>query len=139
MSHSRTTGFTLIELLVVIVIMMTLFAFVSPLGVKQIDRAKSQQELHETIRIFQTLSSRAYAGGATIKVELNNNRIIARYLTKVKTWQFEKLSFPVQSLTFNRNGYMDHSVISYNLSGEIQQLNIMSELIANEGAYTYAP
>ncbi|TPH18974.1 pilus assembly FimT family protein [Litorilituus lipolyticus] len=139
MSHSSSAGFTLIELLVVIVIMTTLFTFVSPLGVKQIDRAKAQQELHETIRIFQMLSTRAYASGAVIEVELSNKRIIARYLTKVKTWQFEKLSFTRQIITLNRNGYMDKGIISYSLSGETQQLNMMAELIDNDGVYTYAP
>ena len=139
MCNPRSLGFTLIELLVVIVIMMTLFSFVSPLGVQQIDRAKSKQEFHEMIRIFQTLSSRAYASGTAIKIELNNKRIIARYQTKVKAWQFEKLSFPRQLVNFNRNGYIDHSILKYNLSNENQQLDIMSELIINEGAYTYAP
>ena len=139
MSYSSSTGFTLIELLVVIVIMMTMFSFVSPLGIEQVNRAKSQQELHETIRIFQTLSSQAYASGSIISIELNNSRIVASYSGKVKTWQFENIHFPVQNLMINRNGFLDHSIISYRLTSDIEQLNMMSKVISNTDAYIYAP
>ncbi|RHW74869.1 Tfp pilus assembly protein FimT/FimU [Colwellia sp. RSH04] len=139
MSPANSLGFTLIELMVVIVIMMTMFAFVSPLGIEQINRAKAQQELHEAIRILQSLSTKAYASGTTIKLEFNNNRIIARDLDKVRAWQFEQLYFSNQTVNFNRNGYVDSSYINYTLSEEVRQLNLMSEIIINKGAYTYAP
>lgn len=116
-----------------------MFAFVSPLGIGQINRAKAQEELHQAIRIFQMLSTQAYAKGTRIKLELNNERVIARFLTEVKVWRFEKLNFPKQLMNFNRNGYLDQSIVFYDLAGEAKELNIMNKIMVKPDAYTYAP
>jgi prepilin-type N-terminal cleavage/methylation domain-containing protein len=62
-------GFTLVELLVVLAILGMLVALVAPLGVRQMDKARAQEEWLVLQRTVEGLAFRAFAQGQDMQIK----------------------------------------------------------------------
>lgn len=71
-------GFTLVELLVVFTIVGLLVTLVAPLGIRQIDKARSQEEWLILQRTVEGLAFRAFAQGAEVDLEARGRELAWR-------------------------------------------------------------
>jgi len=71
-------GFTLVELLVVFAIVGLLVTLVAPLGMRQLDKARSQEEWLVLQRTVEGLAFRAFAQGAEVDLEARGEELAWR-------------------------------------------------------------
>lgn len=64
----RQRAFTLVELLIVFAILGALVALVAPLGARQLDRARAQEQWLTLERTVEGLAFRAFAEGREVRV-----------------------------------------------------------------------
>jgi len=133
------TGFTLIELIVVIVIFMTLVSFVSPLGIKQVEKAQAQHDLLKVIQIIREASTFAYASGDSVELKLQGNQVRITTNNGTELVTFTKIHFPNQNFKFNRSGLLSNSQLAYQIGDLNYSMNVIDKLIPKQGVYTYAP
>jgi prepilin-type N-terminal cleavage/methylation domain-containing protein len=74
----RQRGFTLVELLVVFAILGLLVALIAPLGMRQLDNARSQEEWLVLQRTVEGLAFRAFAQGAEVDLEARGEELAWR-------------------------------------------------------------
>jgi len=131
-------GFTLIELLVVMAISGVLMAFVGPVALEQVDASQAKSEIEKLKAVIRTASIKSYSKGEAITINLEASSInnIKKNNKKVT---FKHLSFPNQTIFFNRNGYSNQVEVSYRYKGQLTRLDIYSILGYQEGEFTYAP
>jgi prepilin-type N-terminal cleavage/methylation domain-containing protein len=77
-SVRRSCGFTLIELLVVFAIVGLVGALVAPLGIRQIEKARSQEEWIVLQRTVEGLAFRAFAEGRAVELEARGQELAWR-------------------------------------------------------------
>ncbi len=137
---SASKGFTLIEVLIVIVILMTMIALVSPLGIQQVERAQARHDLLTIKRLLVNASNLSFSSGESVKITLANQLIRIEKPNTEETIRLEQLSFSQrQILVFNRNGYPDNRVLEYSNSNNKHMLDIFDLLFPSEFEYVYAP
>jgi prepilin-type N-terminal cleavage/methylation domain-containing protein len=71
-------GFTLIELIVVFAIVGLVVALVAPLGIRQIEKARSQEEWLILQRTVEGLAFRAFAEGRAVDLEARGQELAWR-------------------------------------------------------------
>jgi prepilin-type N-terminal cleavage/methylation domain-containing protein len=71
-------GFTLVELLVVFAILGLLIALVAPLGVRQMDKARAQEEWLVLQRTVEGLAFRAFAKGTEVDLAARGEELAWR-------------------------------------------------------------
>jgi len=71
----RQRAFTLVELLVVFAILGLLVALVGPLGVRQMDKARAQEQWLILQRTVEGLAFRAFAQGREVRLEARGTEL----------------------------------------------------------------
>jgi prepilin-type N-terminal cleavage/methylation domain-containing protein len=115
----RARGMTLVELLIVFSIVGLLVALVAPLTVRQMDKARGQEELLVLGRTIDTLGFRAFADGRSVTLIGRGNEL---------TWQFAGESprqLPMEQVFFDReqkvsiniNGFADPEAMTVTFAG----------------------
>ncbi len=107
----KLRGFTLVELLIVLAIVGTIISLVAPLGMRQLERAKAQEEWLVLERTLSGLAFNAFTQDAPITLEASGRRLSWTQFgqTKPSMIEFEQLSFDRQIIAFNANGLADQS------------------------------
>lgn len=104
----RVGGFTLVELLIVLAIVGTLVALVAPLGVRQIERTRAQEEWLTLNRALTGIAFTAFTESAPVTLELSGRRLEWTLEgQKPQNIEFEQLSFDRQVIAINANGLAD--------------------------------
>ena len=105
--HARVvTGFTLIELLVVLAILGMLVALVAPLSVRQVERARSQEEWLVLQRTVEGLAFRAFAAGQSVRLDARGTALKWQFGAQPeKTLVLQHLFFdPGQTVRIDEHG-----------------------------------
>ncbi|MBL4941375.1 MAG: prepilin-type N-terminal cleavage/methylation domain-containing protein [Colwellia sp.] len=134
----KPLGFTLIELLVVLTISGILIAFVGPVAFEQIDAAKAKSEIEKLKGIIRYTSTESYTQGQSIAIKFKNNQVFKVVEGNGKV-NFHYLTFPNQTVFFNRNGYSNQVEIIYNYRDEKKVLDIYNLLGYQDNEFIYAP
>ena len=133
-------GFTLIEVLIVIVILMTMVSFVSPLGIRQIERAQAHQDLLTVKRLIVNVSNFSYSSGRVTELTFSKNRVTIHKGNTEKVVELKHLNFSQeQHLTFNNNGYPDTRVLEYSNNNNTLSLELFDLLFPSEFGYIHEP
>jgi Tfp pilus assembly protein FimT len=140
---SNNKGVTLIELLVVITIMMTMVALVAPLTMNTIDKAQAQSEYLTFCGILRKASVKAFSNGLRIDVILINNQLklikvpsslskkvypTERLSNQAIIKNFEYLTFPKLTLSFNQNGMPDVEKLTVQQRNNPKELDLIALL-----------
>jgi len=136
--YKTKLGFTLIELLVVLTISGTLIAFVGPVAFEQIDAAKAKSEIGVLKGIIRQASIDAYTEGKSIEIKLENKQISTIPQGK-RTIFFNYLTFPLQTILFNRNGFSNQVAITYKYHDQLNSVNVYKILGYQNDEFIYAP
>ena len=107
----KLRGFTLVELLIVLAIVGTIISLVAPLGMRQLERTKAQEEWLVLERTLSGLAFNAFTQDAPITLEASGRQLSWTQFdqTKPSMIEFEQLSFDRQIIAFNANGLADQS------------------------------
>ena len=107
----RPRGFTLVELLIVLAIVGTIVSLVAPLGVRQLERTRAQEEWLTLDRTLSGLAFDAFTQDTPITVEVSGQRLSWTRFgdTQSNHVDFDQLSFDSQVISFNANGLSDKS------------------------------
>jgi prepilin-type N-terminal cleavage/methylation domain-containing protein len=117
-------AFTLIELLVVFSILGLLVALVGPLGVRQMDKARAQEQWLVLQRTVEGLGFRAFVQGRELRLDANGTEL---------TWQtgdqpphvmvLDRLFFdPPQVVLINSHGLATPETLQVRQSGRARSL-----------------
>ena len=136
LDYKHLMGFTLIELLVVMTISGVLIAFVGPVAMQGIESSKARVEIEQVSNIVRSVSSKSFSKGEIITISLNNQQISVGTDINLK---FEKLTFPEQNISFNRNGYPDKVFIKYVYNKQKTDISLYKLLGFSEEQFIYAP
>jgi prepilin-type N-terminal cleavage/methylation domain-containing protein len=112
-------GFTLVELLIVFSIVGLLVALVAPMGVRQMDKARAQEEWLVLDRTIESLAFRAFAEGRAVTLEARGKELEWQVGAEPpRSLVLNHLFFdPSQRITIDANGLADHDTI------EVRQAN----------------
>ena len=117
--RAPVNGFTLVELLIVFSIVGLLVALVAPMGVRQMDKARAQEEWLVLDRTIESLAFRAFAEGRAVTLEARGKELEWQVGAEPpRSLVLNYLFFdPSQRITIDANGLADHDTI------EVRQAN----------------
>lgn len=120
-----TRGFTLIELIIVMSIMTIVLSLVGPLTLRMLDRAQAQSELISLKNSVKKVSYIAFASATQHSFELEQNQIsIYKSGLFKKRAEFDYLTFPSQTITFNSRGYPSPETLDVKLLNRNEKINL---------------
>jgi Tfp pilus assembly protein FimT len=95
-----------VELLIVLAIVGTIVSLVAPLGVRQFERTKAQEEWLVLDRTLSGVAFAAFVQDAPITLEASGRKLSWTRSgdEKPTSIEFEQLSFDRQIINFNANG-----------------------------------
>lgn len=115
-------------------------SFVSPLGIRQIERAQAHHDLLTIKRLIVNVSDFSYSSGRVAELTFSKKRITIDKGNEEKTIELKHLFFPQeQSLIFNNNGYPDRRVLEYNNNSNTVNLELFGLLFPDEFGYIHEP
>lgn len=119
-------GFTLVELLIVLTIIGLTASLVAPLGAKQFDKARAQEEWLTLRRTVDGLAFRAYALGRGTEIRAEGTSLSWRVADGSSgKLVFEKVFFePKQVVLIDANGYADRDVMLIRMAGRPRELSL---------------
>ena len=125
--RSRARGFTLVEMLIVIAIVGVLVSLVAPMGVRQVDKARAQEEWLIVERTIASLAFRAFAEGRAVDLEARGKELVWQIGNDPpRRLALAHLFFdPNQHVMIDANGLADHDAI------EVLQASRRRELVLN--------
>lgn len=126
-SHVRRrigSGFTLVELLIVLTIVGLTASLIAPLGAKQFDKARAQEEWLTLRRTVDGLAFRAYALGRGTEIRVEGTAMTWRVADGANgRLVFERIFFePSQKITIDAAGYADRDAMLVRLAGRPREL-----------------
>ena len=126
-SRSRSKcsrGFTLVELLIVLTIVGLTASLVAPLGAKQFDKARAQEEWLTLRRTVDGLAFRAYALGRETELHAKGTSLEWMFADgKRGHLYFDRVFFePEQTIAIDRNGYADRDRLQLRMAGAKREL-----------------
>jgi prepilin-type N-terminal cleavage/methylation domain-containing protein len=114
-------GFTLVEVLIVLIIAGLGISLVAPTLINAYEEVKAAAEEQKMTDIFNAVKMRAFFR------QLSYNVILAGNGLKIKdtdtSIDFQHITFPEQSITFNANGFTDVGEIRYRKDGREKLLS----------------
>jgi prepilin-type N-terminal cleavage/methylation domain-containing protein len=122
----RTSGFTLVELLVVFAVLGVLMALVAPLGVKQVERARAQEEWLVLRRTVEGLAFRAFAQGREVTLEARGAELVWRAAGGAEQRLALEHAFfdPAQRIRIDAHGIAAPATLSLSQSGRRRTLDL---------------
>lgn len=123
-SGSVSKGFTLIELLIVLTIIGLTASLVAPLGTKQFDKARAQEEWLTLRRAVDGLAFRAYALGRDTELHAKGG-LLEWTLADGKKGHidFDRVFFdPEQTIRIDHNGFADRDRLQLRMAGSPREL-----------------
>ena len=127
-SLSKNQGFSLIELTVVLVLISVVAGLIAPVTFRQLDKSKAKTEFLEFRNTLKAYTSKAFAQGLSIEINLDGNQFTARSILAEHSYQYQYLSLPKQTFTINHNGYPSIDAFTVELVGDTRQLTMLDML-----------
>lgn len=128
------TGFTLIELLVVLAILGMLVALVAPLGVRQVERARAQEEWLVLQRTVEGLAFRAFAEGRSVRLDARGTALKWQLGAQPeKTLVLQHLFFdPGQTVRIDEHGVASPGALELRQDGRPRSIDLNRWLVARQ-------
>ena len=120
---SPNAGFTLIELLVVMIIVGAGIGLVAPRLIGAYDGIKAAAEEQKLTDVVETVKMRSFFRQVSYTIEFRDN--VLTVIDKEVRLEFEFISFPRATLTFNGNGFADSGTLRYVIRGEEKVLDVL--------------
>lgn len=121
--QSHSAGFTLIELLVVMIIVGAGIGLVAPRLIGAYDGIKAAAEEQKLTDVVETVKMRSFLRQVSYAIEFEDN--VLKIRNEEVRFEFEFISFPRATLTFNGNGFADSGTLRYVIRGEEKVLNVL--------------
>lgn len=121
--QSHSAGFTLIELLVVMIIVGAGIGLVAPRLIGAYDGIKAAAEEQKLTDVVETVKMRSFLRQVSYAIEFEDN--VLKIRNEEVRFEFEFISFPGATLTFNGNGFADSGTLRYVIRGEEKVLNVL--------------
>lgn len=123
---TQSSGFTLVELLIVLTIIGLTASLVAPLGAKQFDKARAQEEWLTLRRTVDGLAFRAYSLGRETELHAKGTSLEWAFADGKKGHlDFKKVFFaPEQTISIDRNGYADRDRLELRMAGAPRELTL---------------
>lgn len=123
---TQSSGFTLVELLIVLTIIGLTASLVAPLGAKQFDKARAQEEWLTLRRTVDGLAFRAYSLGRETELHAKGTSLEWTFTDGKKgRLNFKKVFFaPEQTISIDRNGYADRDRLELRMAGAPRELTL---------------
>jgi prepilin-type N-terminal cleavage/methylation domain-containing protein len=120
----RQRAFTLVELLIVFAILGALVALVAPLGARQLDRARAQEQWLVLERTVEGLAFRAFAEGREVRLQAAGSQLDWQLGEEPpRTLVLDRLFFePPQELTINAHGLAQPGALELRQAGRPRTL-----------------
>ena len=119
---ARKAGFTLIELLVVMIIAGAAIGLVAPRLISAYEGIKAAAEEQKLNDVVESVKMRSFLRQVSYAIEFEGNVLKVR--DEEVRLEFEFISFPPATLTFNGNGFADSSRLMYIIRGEERVLDV---------------
>lgn len=122
----RQHAFTLVELLVVFAVLGVLVALVGPLGARQMDKARAQEQWLVLERTVEGLAFRAFAEGREVRLDARGAELAWRVGDEPsRVVVLDRLFFdPAQAVSINAHGIAEPSYLEVRLAGRARTLTL---------------
>ena len=120
----RQAAFTLVELLVVFAVLGLLVALVGPLGVRQMDKARAQEQWLVLERTVEGLAFRAFAEGREVELDARGAELAWRLGEEpARVVILDRLFFdPAQAVRINAHGIAEPGILEVRQAGRVRSL-----------------
>ena len=117
---------TLVELLIVFSIVGLLVALVAPLTVRQMDKARGQEELLVLGRTIDTVAFRAFADGKSVMMIGRGSEFTWQFFGEpIRQLQLEQVFFDrEQKVSINTNGFANQEDMTVTFAGRERSLKL---------------
>lgn len=106
-------------------IMTIVLSLVGPLTLRMLDRAQAQSELISLKNSVKKVSYIAFASATKHSFRLEQDQVsIYKSDTFQKRAQFDYLTFPSQTITFNSRGYPNPEILNVRLLNRSEKINL---------------
>lgn len=128
----KVSGVTLIELLIVFSIVGLLVALVAPVGYRQMEKARAQEEWLSLKREIDALAFRAFSNGNAVEIQISGS--VLRWNTfgdNAQTRRYEHLFFdPEQRVVISPKGVASASSVQVWQSGRERELPLNNWMVS---------
>ena len=126
MRRDHRLGFTLVELLIVLTIVGLTASLVAPLGAKQFEKARAQEEWLTLRRTVDGLAFRAFALGRETELHAKGSLLEWRFADgQGGNLELSRIFFDPEQTTFiDRNGYADRDHLQMRMAGAPRELSL---------------
>lgn len=98
-------------------VVIALMGLVAPLAINQVTKTSDHVELLELKKMLKHLSIKAFYTGQNVEVSFKEQQVQVLYDGLSQQHSFSAISFPKQSIKFNRNGIADKLMLSLEYRG----------------------